>query len=200
MFVWMLVVAPTFLAPGPDPRSISFEQIWTAPPEGKRSLHKVATVYVSSDAGQQVTAEDTIVAALRAFLPATPAADVLSANDYTSAELTTRKLTAAGYDGLVSMRLLAMDDELALRAPVTYRLLSTYWRWAAPGRGAQVKGTRGEGSVRIETNLYALADGKLVWSGLSEPMDALTARDRIEGAAHAAAAELAHAGVIPAAR
>lgn len=199
MFVWVLVVAPTFLAPGPDPRSISFEQIWTAPPEGKRSLHRVATVYVSPDAGQQVTAEDTMVGALGAFLPATPAADVLSANDYTSAERTMGKLAAAGYDGLVSMRLLAMDDDLALRAPVTFRLLSTYWRWAGPEH-VQPKGARSEGSVRIETNLYALADGKLVWSGLSEPMDALTAKDRIEGAAHAAAAELAHAGVIPAAR
>src|SRR5262249_41281919 len=157
-----------------------FEQIWTAPPEGKRSLHRVATVFVSPDAGQQVTAEDAMVGALGAFLPATPAADVLSANDYTSAELTTGRLAAAGYDGLVSMRLLAMDDDLALKAPVTFRLLSTYWRWAGPERGAQPKGVRSEGSVRIETNLYALADGKLVWSGLSEPMDAVTAKDRIE--------------------
>lgn len=199
MFVWALVVAPSFLGSDPYPRSISFEQVWTAPPEARRSLHKVATVYASGDTGQQVTVEDTMVAALGAFIPATPAADVLSANDYTSAELARRTLAAAGYDGLVSIRVLAMDDGLALKAPVTYRLLSTYWRRAAREYGARADGV-GRGSVRIETNLYALADGELVWSGLSEPIDAVTAKDRIESAARAAAAELAHAGVIPTAR
>jgi hypothetical protein len=200
MLVWVLVVAPTFLAPDPYPRSISFEQVWTAAPEAKRSLHKVVTVYVARDAGQRVTAEDTMVATLGTFLPATPAADVLSASDYTSAERTRSKLTAAGYDGLVSMRLLAMDDQLALRAPVTYRLFETYWAWAAREHGAPANGAAGKGSVRIETNLYALADGELVWSGLSEPIDAATAKDRVDGAARAAAAELAHAGVIPTTR
>lgn len=199
MLVWALVVAPTFLGPDPYPRSISFEQVWTAPPEERRSVHEVATVYAAGDTGQQVTVEDTMAAALGAFIPATPAADVLSANDYTSNELARRKLAAAGYDGLVSIRVLAMDDDLALRAPVTYRLLSTYWRWAAREHGAHTHGAR-HGSVRIETNLYALANGELVWSGLSEPIDAVTAKDRIEGAARAAATELARAGVIPAAR
>jgi hypothetical protein len=194
--VWVLVIAPTFLAREPHPRPVSFEQVWTPPPEAKRTLHRVLALYVSPDAGLRTDAERTMVTALGALFSATPAANVLSASDYTSTERTREKLEAAGYDGIVSMRLLSVDDELALRAPVTYRLLETYWSWAAPEYSAKATGVPSRGSVRIETSFYALDDGALVWSGLSEPVEAATAEDRVEGAARAAAAEVAHTGVI----
>jgi len=197
--VWVLVIAPTFLTPSPGPGSLAFEQVWTAPPETRHALHRVLALYVSREPAVRLAAEDKIVAALGP-LEASPATAVLSANDYRSSEKARRKLEAAGFDGVISMRLLATDDDIALLAPVTYRLLETYWGWAGRQYGADLNVTSPEGFVRIETSSYALDDGELVWSGLSEPVEAAGAERFVDGVARAASAELAHAGVIPTAK
>jgi hypothetical protein len=56
---------------------------------------------------------------------------------------------------------------------------------------------KSEPSVRLQTNLYSVDGGKLLWTGISESFPIAAARDRIETTCKGIAAEMQREGLLP---
>jgi hypothetical protein len=146
--------------------STSIEQQWRAPQATQ--LHRVVTVTHSRDVTIRRTAEDDMAQQLRAGgVDAVPGYRILSDQDYHDREAAKAKLRAAGFDGVVVMRLASKDTSLQY-VPGDFGAYG-YWGagWGAGGPGYYEPET----IVRIETAAYSLQNNRLVYSALSKTID-----------------------------
>jgi len=144
--------------------STTIEESWRA--SATESPRNIAIVYMSQDGAIRRTAEDKMVAQLAARgVHAVPSYHVL-ADDQMSSEQRAeakRKLAEAGFDGVITMRLVLRDQS---------QHGSTFDDfWGSPWSTGYASYGYNELVVRIETNLYSLADNRLLWSALSQTVD-----------------------------
>src|SRR6185436_425426 len=91
--------------------STSIEQQWRAPQVTQ--LHRVATVMHSRDITVRRAAEDDMAQQLRTRgVDAVPGYRILSDQDYHDREAAKARLRAAGFDGVIVMRLAGKDTRL----------------------------------------------------------------------------------------
>lgn len=156
--------------------STTIEQSWKAPNLAPSNLRNVVTVYISRDATMRRTVEDSMAQRLAHLgVRAIPAYSVLSDDDLKDRDRAKAKLAAGGYDGVVALRLVGKETKLVATPPT----FNGYWGMAWPG--AYDPGYLStETVVRVETNVFSLADDKLVWSGLSKTVDPNTMRSAID--------------------
>src|SRR5215510_7431881 len=156
--------------------STTIEQSWKAPNVGPSNLRKVATVYISRDGTMRRRVEDSMTQRLAHMgVRAVPAYSILSDDDLKDRDRAKAKLVAGGYDGVVALRLVGKETRLVATPPT----FDGYWGTAWPG--AYDPGyLNTETVVRVETNVFSLADNKLVWSGLSKTVDPNTMRSTID--------------------
>lgn len=146
--------------------STSIEQQWRAPQATQ--LHRVATVMRSSDITVRRAAEDDMAQQLRTRgVDAVPGYRILSDQDYHDREAAKARLRAAGFDGVIVMRLASKDTRLQY-VPGNFGAYG-YWGagWGAWGPGYYEPET----IVRIETAAYSLQNNHLVYSALSRTID-----------------------------
>lgn len=147
--------------------STTMEQTWKAPNLVPNNLHNVVTVYINRDGSMRRTVEDSMAQKLAAEgVRATPGYSVLTNDDLKDRDRVKAKLLAQGYDGVVSLRLVSKETQVEAM-PATW---DGYWgpAWG----GAYDPGYLStETIVRVETSVYQLSNGKLVWSGLSKTVD-----------------------------
>lgn len=138
----------------------SIEQTWRAPSARMGELTNVVTLLMSGDQTLAHTAEDRLAVHLRQRgVRAMPAYAALSPADLADRSRAIAALRNAGYDGVVTMRL--VDSETKLEYVPT---LDTYW-------GGAWSEAVPETIVRIEVNAYSLNGNRLVWSGISKSID-----------------------------
>jgi len=156
--------------------STQIEQSWKAPNLPPSNLRNVVTVYISRDETMRRTVEDSMAQRLAHLgVQAVPAYSVLSDDDLKDRDRAKAKLVAGGYDGAVALRLVGKETKV-VAAPPTF---DGYWGMAWPG--AYDPGYLStETIVRVETNVFSLADNKLVWSALSKTVDPNTLRSAID--------------------
>jgi hypothetical protein len=169
-----LAVALTVTACG---GSTTIEQSWKAPNLPQGALHNVVALYVSRDGALRRTAEDSMVQNLSHMgVRAQPAYAVLTDEDLKDKTAAKAKLVAAGYDGVIAMRLVSKQTQVEAVPPT----FDGYWGMAWPG--AYDPGYLStETVVRVQTSAYELANNKLVWSGLSKTIDPNTTSSAING-------------------
>lgn len=146
--------------------STSIEQQWRAPQATQ--LHRVATVMHSRNVTVRRAAEDDMARQLRARgVDAVPGYRILSDQDYRDREAAKARLRAAGFDGVIVMRLASKDTRLRY-VPGDFGAYG-YWDagWGAWGPGYYEPET----IVRIETVAYSLQNNHLVYSALSRTLD-----------------------------
>ncbi|HEX7840287.1 MAG TPA: hypothetical protein VF469_22570 [Kofleriaceae bacterium] len=168
-----LAVALAFAACG---GSTTIEQSWKAPNLPPNNLRNVVTVCISRDATMRRTVEDSMAQRLAHMgVRAVPTYSILSDDDLKDRDRAKAKLVAGGYDGVVALRLVGKETKL-VATPMTF---DGYWGMAWPGAyGPGYLST--ETVVRVETNVFSLADNKLVWSGLSKTVDPNTMRSAVD--------------------
>jgi protein-S-isoprenylcysteine O-methyltransferase Ste14 len=101
-----------------------------------------------------------------------------------------RKVEGAGFDGAVVLRLVS-DHERIQYVPGHYEVL---WGRAVrydPGY------TTVDRIVRVETSIYSIAQGRLLWSGVSRTMNPGDLGELIGNVARAVGAELEKQGLLP---
>jgi protein-S-isoprenylcysteine O-methyltransferase Ste14 len=101
-----------------------------------------------------------------------------------------RKVEGAGFDGAVVLRLVS-DQERIQYVPGRYEVL---WGRAVrydPGY------TTVDRIVRIETSLYSIAQGRLLWSGVSRTLNPDDLGEVVEDVIRAVGAELERQGLLP---
>ena len=180
--------------------STMIEQTWTAPGAGPARFAHVVALYDGEDGTVRRSAEDRLARELAARgVKATPAYAVLTTAELASLEGAKATLRAAGYDGLVVMRMLQHDTQLGYM-PGTF---DAYWGagWPHYGYGyAYGYGSPGylypELVVRVETTAYALADNRLVWSTMSRTIDPENTGALVEEVTELVANELGRRGVV----
>jgi len=111
-------------------------------------------------------------------------------------------IRGGGYDAVVVTRLLGVEEKTEYVPPRTYtvpRYYGGYYgyygsTWDVVHEPGYYKDHT---IVRLETNLYDVGSGELVWSGQSETFDASSVEDIIDSATKAVAKRLGKEGLIP---
>lgn len=190
---WLLrVAALAWLLVACGGPSTTIEQSWRTPDARIRELRNVVTLYVSRDGTMRRSVEDAMAQKLaRGGTRATPAYAVLADDELRDRQRAKAKLTAAGYDGVIAIRLVSKDQALEY-VPGTF---DHYWgpAWSmAYDPGYLVS----EIVVRVETSAYSLVDNQLAWSALSKTVDPDTPREAVDDVTTVAAAELQKQGIV----
>jgi hypothetical protein len=146
-------IALVFACAGP---STTIEQSWTAPQFSPP--RRLVVVYISHDGSVRRTVEDEMVAKLaRNGISAAPSYSVVTNDVLQDPTRSKAMMRSAGFDGVIAIRLLSKDSDNASS-------FGDYWTsaWSAYDSAFV---------VRLETSLYSLETGELLWSAMSRTLD-----------------------------
>jgi hypothetical protein len=172
--------------------STTLETAWKAPEVGSIKFSKVLVVGIAPVNSLRRPIEDAMKAQITA-VPAVASYELLpDPADQLDAKKIGAALQAGGFDGLVTMRMIAFEDEVTYNpggmVPTGYTsfysyytpgyALAPYYR-SYPGAymGAPMAYEYVPPSVTtdhimsIETNIYDARDGKLIWTGMSRTIN-----------------------------
>jgi hypothetical protein len=160
------------------------EDTWTDPSlAGKRlDFRKVATIALLREGALRRVAEDELARAIQmrsseagGAVEAVASYTVLEANELSDAARLRTKLTGSGFDGAVVVSVVDSQQ----RVTATPGIASTRWGY---GGAWMIHDTdiRTDTILRVQTNIYSIADGKLVWSGTSRTLNPRDVKDLID--------------------
>ena len=144
--------------------STQLVKTWSDPainPETLKPFEKVLVIARIKDETSNRIAEDKIVSAMKRS--SVPSYSVLLPGD-TIKSVTDERLKAAGFDGLIVMQLANVNKSVSYEPGMTYGGLYGY-RYASPGYLSQ------DVTFYVETGIYSLETGKLLWSGTTSTMN-----------------------------
>jgi hypothetical protein len=170
---------------------------WKDPTAPARDYKKVLAVFITSDAAVRRTAEDELA---RKIGGGTPSYLVLPDSVLRDGARAKAIVQQQGFDGAVIMRPVALDKETsyvpgsAYAVPVGYRSMWGYWGtgWGyayEPGHYTQDK------VVYIESNVYSIADEKLVWSSRTKTYNPENVKALVDDIVDQFVAEMKRQGV-----
>ncbi len=142
---------------------------WKAPDfQGPLNFKKVAVVGLSPDETTRRVMEDELVKKIGA--KAVASHTFLATEDLNNLEKVKAEINSQGIDGAVTLKMVEKSKEInyttGVYAPMGYPLYHS----ASFGYGYTMPTgmITTDTLVRIETNIYSIADQKLLWSGVSE--------------------------------
>ena len=174
-------------------------ETWKAPELTAADLefeHLVA-IAVMPDATRQRIVEDKLAAAAtRAKV--TPAYQILEPEDRADVARLREVLERHGIDGAVTVTLVDTEKQQTY-VPGTTRVYPGYYGYyRSAGAVVYEPGyVRTDTIVVVETSLYDVADGKLLWTGVSRTMNPQKVDTLIEEIVEAAREELRSEGLLP---
>jgi len=152
------------------------ESAWVDPSTTPQSfaLKRVITIAPVSDGVLRRSAEDALVRAILAGprgqngqLEARPSYTLLEANDLRNVDVARKKVEAAGYDGAVLISFVSSQQQVTVTPP-SYN--GGFWGPYGYGRSGMYYdpgSVRTDTILRLQVDIYSLADGKMLWSGMS---------------------------------
>jgi len=180
--------------------STKLVESWSAPgvDASDLSFQHVVAIAVLSDVSRQRIAEDAL-AGEATDTKVTAAYTILSKRDRADTERLRAVLEKNGIDGAITVRLTGVEDKQTY-VPGTTRVVGGgyYGYYGRVGTVVHEPGyVRTDTYVRVETTLFDVAAGKLLWSGLSETMNPDSVGEVIEGIVRAASKDLKKRGLVP---
>jgi hypothetical protein len=175
---------------------------WKDPAASGTHFKKVLTVCACKDDGTRRTVEDQLAAAIKG---SEPSYSVLSDEQLGSRERTKAALTAGGFDGVVMLRLVSVDKTQtyvpgqAYVVPVGYRSMYGGWGYggyAAYGTVYDPGYVKQDQLVNFDTNIYRVADEKLLWASRSQTDNPSSVTQMIDEIIAETAKEMKKQGVI----
>jgi len=161
-----------------------------------RHFKKIAVVVMSRDPMIRRTAEDTLVSHITRT-QAVPAYSLLTETDEMSSDRVKARLEEAGVDGVVVMRMIGVDKQTSWvpgNYPASYSGFGSYWGYAHP-MAYNPGYLQTDTIVQVETNVYSLPDGKLVYAARSETFNPTSAASMFREIANAIAGDLKKRGL-----
>jgi hypothetical protein len=155
---------------------------------------KVMAAALNADPVLRRTAEDALVANIKRTR-AVPSYQVVP--DWQGGDLgqVRARLQQAGIDGVVAMRLAGVDKEQTW-VPGNYSSFGGYWGYAYP-LAYDPGYLRTDTIVRVETTIYSVADGKLIYAARSQTFNPSDARKTVKEIGEAVAKDLRQRGLLP---
>lgn len=179
--------------------SSRIQTTWTDPTAVGKPLdfQKVAAVALLQDGALRRVAEDELVRAIREGedgprgVEALPSYTLLDSDDLDDPERARAKLAAAGFDGAAVVSVLDSQQRVNYvpGMPTSYGF-GYGWTMYDPGYVTT------DTVVYVQTNIYDLADKKLLWSGTTENYNPRDIKDLIDDTAHDVGGALRKEGMI----
>lgn len=179
----------------------SFDSTWHDPQATPVTFTKVMALAIVREEGSRRSFEDELVRAIAVNSRAEGVAAYRILAGVTPGDSVQARAAAetAGVDGLVTMRLLGVDTEQRLvggaPAPAYY---GSPWGYYGYGWGTMYSPAYLETDriVQLETNIYSLAQDRLVWSGRSRTTNPESVRQLVDEVAQAVVGELREQGLV----
>jgi hypothetical protein len=165
--VYIFLVFTSFMLTACGP-STKIEKSWSDPSfsAGSTAFHKVLVIGNLKDESTRRITEDKMVAAMK-NVTGVQSYTYLNPNDTARGSVEAR-LKQDGFDGLVVMRLASVDKS------TSYVPGTTYGGWYGGWSGGWY-GTSGyyqeDKTFYVETELYSLTSGKLLWAGTTSSLN-----------------------------
>jgi len=182
------------------------ENAWVEPSATPQSfaLKQVLVIARASDGVLRRATEDAMDRALTAGprgqsgeLKVHPSYTLLDDRELTDAAAARKKVEAAGYDGAVLIRFVSSHQEVNVTPP-SYG--GGFWGYYGYGGGAMMydPGTvRTDTILKLQVNIYSLAEGKLLWSGVSRTLNPSKIEKLVGDVADAVRDDLKERGLAP---
>jgi hypothetical protein len=182
------------------------ENAWVEPSATPQSfaLKQVLVIARASDGVLRRATEDAMDRALTAGprgqsgeLKVHPSYTLLDDRELTDAAAARKKVEAAGYDGAVLIRFVSSHQEVSVTPP-SYG--GGFWGYYGYGGGAMMydPGTvRTDTILKLQVNIYSLAEGKLLWSGVSRTLNPSKIEKLVVDVADAVRKDLSERGLAP---
>jgi len=173
---------------------------WKAPglKASDLSFQHVVAIAAVREGAQQRIAEDALVASA-SRTRVTAAYTLVTQEDRANADRLRAVLQQQGIDGAITVRLLGVDERETY-VPGTSRAYAGgyYGYYSRVGAPIYEPGyTRRDTTVKVETSLYDVAEGKLLWTGVSETLNPTVVDGLIREIVEAAGKQLADEGLLP---
>ena len=168
---------------------------WRDPGVGPIQFRKVAGLALSQDATLRRVAEDAFVTSVGPQY-AVAAYSLIPDDEIRDKDKVRQRLEAAGVDGAVIFRLVAVDERKTWVPPTTYGGFGGYYGWAAP-MVYQPGYLATDRVVQVETTLYSVAQARLIWAARSETLNPKSAQETIDGVVKAVVAAMRKDKLIP---
>lgn len=175
--------------------------MWIEPDYTPHAYSKIlAVAYVNGEANRRVV-EDVMVKRVSKNVAAVPSYQVYADIGALKGSELRSQLQMAGFDGLLTTRLLGKERETVYQpgytsvGPVYYRNYWGYWdtwydSWSSPGYYTHYD------VYSLETSFVDLSSDKLVWSGITQSVDPKSLKSAVTGAGDAIMKELKEHRVI----
>lgn len=178
---------------------------WRNPSYADGSFHKLFVIGVGEDDAGRRLFEDTFAKSLAEQGAAAQASwGKLPQSTQLSEEQIRGAIEGGDFNGVVIARLLKVDESKEYVPPSTYSVPSAYHGYGYYGYyGTSYEVVHQPGYFKtnttfvIETNLYSVATGDLVWSGQSETLNPESLADVIDSMTAAVAKKLRSEKLIP---
>lgn len=175
--------------------------VWRDPGYGGGPLRQVVVFVLGTDGAVRRLAEDEFVRRLPMSTRGIAGYGLVPAAEQGDLDKVRARLRASGFDGAIVVRLAGVDGTPTWaagsleRVPISYRTLgdyyvSTYQELERPGY------VRHATTVRIQTNVYAVASEALIWSAVSQTFDPAATRDVAGDVAKVVVERLQEAGIL----
>ena len=177
-------IVDTWTEPGLKPSDLQFQQ--------------VVVLAISPKEGRRRTAEDAFIAAMESKT-AKPAYAMLLHTDVTDTGKVRAVLEAAGVDGAIVIRFVSSEQKQIHVPGATYAMPSDFFNYHQRGWTYAVDPgyMRTDTYVKLETSLYDVKRGKLLWSATSETLNPSSVDKIISELVDAAGRELTKQGLRP---
>jgi hypothetical protein len=179
------LVAAVLLA-GCATTSTELTNSWKDPTASGVRFKKVLTVCACKDDGTRRTVEDRLAAGIQG---SQPSYSVLSDDQLGDREKTKQALKDGGFDGVVMMRLVSVDKSQtyvpgsAYVVPAGYHSMYGGWGYggyAAYGTVYDPGYVREDQLVNFDTNIYRVADEKLLWASRSQTSNPSSVNEMVD--------------------
>jgi hypothetical protein len=171
--------------------STKMESTWRDPTVGQLTFKRVLVIALARDPAIRRAAEDELVQRITTA-QAVPSYTVVPDAELNSHEAVRNRAQASGFDGVVVMRVAAVDKE-ATWVPGMTGPYYAFGGWAAYDPGHVVVDTY----VRVETNVYSVPGDRLVWASASRTVNPSSVRGLVGDTTRAVAKAMKSEGLIP---
>jgi hypothetical protein len=176
---------------------------WRNPDYQGASFQKVLVIGVAERDADRRLFEDRFAEVLFGRgLDALPSYEILPQSERLSEEQIREAIAGGGHDAVIVTRLLGMEEKTEYVPPRSHTVPRYYHGYYGYyGRTWDVVHEPGYSVtrtiMRLETNLYEVGSGDLVWSGQSETFDPRSLEESIDSVTEAVAEHLWAEGLIP---
>lgn len=169
--------------------STTFIDSWKDPNAKPTTFKKIVVIAVLPDETNRRISEDALCKNIKnPNVECVRSWTIIPQDRVSDLEYAKAQIAAGGFDGAITLRLVGLDEKTTTVTSgyvagyaVTpyYSTFGGYYNYAWP-RVYQSSTTDLTSLVRVETNIYSVAEQKLLWSGISETVDPTSIREMVE--------------------